>query len=71
MAQPGRAGLLKPYYLRGSALTATARAGVSQRSGGVAQFVVDSEDVAVKAGYLKKCALTGGTFCRCANFEPL
>ena len=42
-------------------------AGIVQRCGGVAQYVVDGEDVAQKAGYLKKCALSTGALLRCAS----
>jgi len=47
-------------------------AGMAQRSGGVAQYVVDGEDVALKAGYLKKCALSTGAIRKCAEaVEPV
>ena len=42
-------------------------AGMAQRSGGIAQYVVDGEDVALKAGYLKKCALSTGAILKCVT----
>ena len=41
--------------------------GMAQHSGGVAQYVVDGEDVALKAGFLKKCALSTGVIRKCAT----
>ena len=49
-----------PFHLRAP------HAGIAQRSGGIAQYVVDGEDVASKAGYLKKCALSTGALLRSA-----
>ena len=46
------------YLLRASC------ADIASLSGGVAQYVVDGEDVAVKAGFLKKCALNVGALSR-------
>ena len=40
---------------------------IAALSGGVSQYVVDGEDVAVKAGFLKKCALNAGALSRCAQ----
>lgn len=39
-------------------------ADVAALSGGVAQYMVDGEDVAVKADFLKKCALNAGALSR-------
>ena len=41
---------------------------MAQRSGGVAQYVVDGEDVARKAGFLKKCALSTGAIRKYYNY---